>query len=265
VADQSIRFDNGAAYERYMGIWSQLVAESFLDWLAPKLGLRWLDVGCGNGAFTEMIVTRCAPSSVAGIDPSEGQLTFARTRPALREVELRQADAMALPHADNTFDVAVMPLVIFFVPDPVKGVAEMKRVVSPAGIVSAYTWDMVGGGFPYEALHEEMRAMSAPPPTEPSRDASRIDVMLELWGNAGFESIETRAITVQRTFNNFEDYWATILGGPSVSGKLAAMTPADVASLKDRMHARLPIDSDGRITYSARANAIKGRVMGDAM
>jgi ubiquinone/menaquinone biosynthesis C-methylase UbiE len=75
-----IRFDDGAAYERYMGKWSQLAGEIFLDWLAPKPGLRWLDVGCGNGAFTEMLVERCAPASVQGIDPSEGQLAFARTR-----------------------------------------------------------------------------------------------------------------------------------------------------------------------------------------
>src|ERR1700685_1246301 len=76
-----IRFGDGAAYERYMGKWSQLAGEIFLDWLAPKPGLRWLDVGCGNGAFTEMLVERCAPVSVQGIDPSEGQLAFARTRP----------------------------------------------------------------------------------------------------------------------------------------------------------------------------------------
>ena len=75
-----IRFDDGAAYERYMGTWSRLVGEKFLEWLGPQSGLRWLDVGCGNGAFTEMIVERCAPASVDGIDPSEEQLDFARTR-----------------------------------------------------------------------------------------------------------------------------------------------------------------------------------------
>ena len=66
-----IRFTNGAAYERYMGTWSQLAGETFLDWLAPEPGLRWLDVGCGNGAFTEMLVERCAPLSVQGIDPKK--------------------------------------------------------------------------------------------------------------------------------------------------------------------------------------------------
>ena len=61
-----IRFDDGASYERYMGKWSQLAGEAFLDWLNPPAGLQWLDVGCGNGAFTEMLVERCAPVSVQG-------------------------------------------------------------------------------------------------------------------------------------------------------------------------------------------------------
>ena len=82
MTDQ-IRFDDGAAYERYMGVWSRIAGETFLDWLAPEPGLRWLDVGCGNGAFTELIVARCAPAAVDGIDPSEAQLAFARKRPAL--------------------------------------------------------------------------------------------------------------------------------------------------------------------------------------
>jgi len=58
----SLRFDDGAAYEQMMGVWSRLVGEVFLDWLKPAQGLRWIDVGCGNGAFTELIVSRCAPS-----------------------------------------------------------------------------------------------------------------------------------------------------------------------------------------------------------
>ena len=104
-----------------MGKWSQLAGETFLDWLSPDTGLRWLDVGCVNGAFTEMLVERCAPASAMGIDPSEGQLAYARTRPASRVAEFRRGDAMLLPFPDDTFDAAVMPLVIFFVPEPAKG------------------------------------------------------------------------------------------------------------------------------------------------
>ena len=255
-----IRFNDGAAYERYMGKWSQLAGEAFLDWLAPKPSLRWLDVGCGNGAFTEMLVERCAPVSVQGIDPSEEQLAYARARPTLRAAQFHQGDAMALPFPGDTFDAAVMPLVIFFVPEPAKGVAEMVRVVCPGGIVAAYAWEMFDGGFPYEALHAEMRGLGIAVPMPPSPEASRTDAMRDLWADAGLDAVETREITVQRTFADFEDYWAIILGGPSVSSTLAEMTSGDLALLKARMRARLPADATGRITYSARANAVKGRV-----
>ena len=257
---QQIRFNDGAAYERYMGTWSRLAGDAFLDWLASAPGLRWLDVGCGNGAFTEMIVERCTPASVHGIDPSEGQLAFARTRPGLAGVQFRLGDAMAQPFPDDTFDVAVMPLVIFFVPNPALGVAEMARVVRPGGTVSAYAWDLPGGGFPYEALLNEMRGMGLVVPTPPSPDASGVDAIRGLWQDAGLEAIETREVTVRRTFADFDDYWTTIFMAPSVGGTLAAMTTTEATVLKERMLAHLPADAGGRITYGARANAVKGRV-----
>ena len=89
-----IRFDDGAAYERFMGLWSQRVGQAFLDWLSPPAGGQWLDVGC---AFTELLVAECAPDSVDGIDPSEGQLAYARARPALQAATFQAGDAMALP------------------------------------------------------------------------------------------------------------------------------------------------------------------------
>lgn len=259
MSDQ-IRFDDGAAYERYMGEWSRLAGETFLDWLAPKSSLRWLDVGCGNGAFTEMIVERCAPVSVHGVDPSEGQLAYARTRPSARVAQFRQGDAMSLPFPGDAFDAAVMPLVIFFVPDPAKGVAEMARVVCTGGVVTAYAWDVEGGGFPYGTLHDEMRGLGVAVPTPPSPEASRIDAMRDLWTGAGLESVETREISVRRTFNDFDDYWTTVHGGPSVGRQLATMASDELALLKARMRALLPSDADGSITYGARANAVKGRV-----
>jgi ubiquinone/menaquinone biosynthesis C-methylase UbiE len=243
-----------------MGKWSQLVGETFLEWLAPTPGLRWLDVGCGNGAFTEMIVERCAPLSVVGIDPSEGQLAFARTRPALHLAEFRQGDAMALPLAGDSCDVAVMPLVIFFVPTPAKGVAEMARVVRSGGSVTAYSWDMQGGGFPYAVLQAEMREMGAAVPTAPSPEASRIDVMQDLWTSSRLADVETRAITVERTFASFDEFWTVVQRGPSVGPSFSAMSPDGLARLNARMRTLLPADAAGRITYSATANAVQGRV-----
>jgi SAM-dependent methyltransferase len=257
---EQIRFDDGAAYERYMGVWSRLAGKIFLEWLNPQSDLRWLDVGCGNGAFTEMIVSGCAPASVQGIDPSREQLDYARGRHWSGDVQFRQADAMALPFQDHTFDVAVMALVIFFVPDPAKGVGEMARVVCPGGVVSAYAWDMAGNGFPYESLRAEMHEFGIEVPTPPSPDSSSAPALQSLWAGAGLELIETCSIPVQRVFADIEDYWITVQGGPSVSKRLAAMSPRDRARLKDRMQERLAIDRSGRITCSARANAVMGRV-----
>ncbi|HYP01502.1 MAG TPA: hypothetical protein VER76_15035, partial [Pyrinomonadaceae bacterium] len=120
--------------------------------------------------------------------------------------------------------------------------------------------DMEGGGFPYEALQAEMRGLGVAVPTPPSPGASRIDAMRDLWTGAGLDGVETREITVERTFADFEDYWTTIIGGPSVGAQLKAMASEQLALLQARMRAQLPADANGRITYSARANAVKGRV-----
>src|SRR5262245_340712 len=101
MPEHQFRFEDGAGYERMMGKWSRLAGDVFLDWLSPARGLRWIDVGCGNGAFTELIVERCAPAAVKGVDPSPAQLAFARTRPAARLAHFQQGDAMALPSADD--------------------------------------------------------------------------------------------------------------------------------------------------------------------
>jgi len=259
-----IRFEDGAAYDRYMGEWSRLVGASFLDWLAPQSGLEWLDVGCGTGAFTAMIAERCAPAMINGIDPSEAQLAIAQTRFPSTVARFERGDAMALPFADDTMDAAVMPLVIFFVPDPAVGVAEMARVVRPGGIVAAYAWDVTSDGFPYAAVQEELRARGVDIGRERSPDASRLDRMEELWTGAGLDDVATRAITVRRSFAGFDEYWNVILGGPKAGKQLQALSDEDRARFQARLRERLGVSDDhASFSVSGRANAVRGRVTGD--
>jgi ubiquinone/menaquinone biosynthesis C-methylase UbiE len=56
------------------GIWTRAAGGRFLDWVSPRDGLAWLDIGCGTGAFTELLSERCAPLALHGIDPSDAQL-----------------------------------------------------------------------------------------------------------------------------------------------------------------------------------------------
>ncbi|MEQ1771516.1 MAG: methyltransferase domain-containing protein [Devosia sp.] len=257
-SDQPIRFEDGAAYEIFMGVWSREVGESFLDWLRPERGKSWLDVGCGNGAFTQLIVDRCAPSAVLGIDPSQGQITFAKTRgasPARFEV----GDAMELPAADDSVDVAVSALVIFFMPDAARGVREMARVVRPGGIVATYAWDLMGGGFPHDALQVELRAVGHPPRSAPHPEAAQLDELARLWRDAGLADVETREITVSRQYDSYDAYWDTAVKSGGIGPTVAALTPAEREDLKRRVGERLAATASGPIAVSARANAVRGR------
>ena len=148
MAEAHKLFTDGEAYERLMGRWSRLVGEKFLDWLALSGGLICLDVGCGNGAFTDVLVAWCGPAAVTALDPSEEQIAHARQRTTAKVTEFQVGDAQALPFAPNSFDAAIMALVISFLPDPAKAVAEMARVVRPGGWVATYMWDIPGGGVP---------------------------------------------------------------------------------------------------------------------
>jgi len=259
VEPKQINFDDGAAYEQMMGVWSRLAGEIFLDWLKPPLGLRWIDIGCGNGAFTELLFDRCDPTEVQGIDPAEGQLAFARSRPALRMAEFRLGDAMMLPFHAARFDAAIMALVIVFVPDPAQGIREMVRVVGPGGIVATYVWDMAGDGFPLDPIVGEMSAMGLVLPRPPRVDVSRLEALRDLWTAAGLEAVETREITVTRAFADFDDFWMTSSKSPMLAPTLAAMGPGHVETLRARLRSRLSADSGGLITCGARAHAVKGR------
>jgi SAM-dependent methyltransferase len=260
MLEAQIRYTDGAAYERTIGEWSRLAGERFLDWLAPSPALSWIDVGCGNGSFTELIVERCHPRAVVGVDPAEPQLAYARSRPAGRTAAFSLGNAMGLAFPDESFDAAVMALVIFFVPDPSRGVAEMRRVVRPGGIVAAYAWDMANGGFPFNAIQAEMRGLGIPPMYPPVHEVSRLEAMEYVWRAAGLAHVETHQFAVRRTYDDFEDFWARSCQTASVAPRLAAMSAPDVHTLKARLQARSLADAAGHITVSARVTAAKGRV-----
>lgn len=258
MSDDSIRFDDGASYELMMGRWSVLAGARFLDWIGVADGARWIDVGCGNGAFTELLVERCRPSSVQAFDTSAAQLDYARTRlPAGAPVTWTLGNAMRLPVADAAADVAVMALVLFFVPEPAVGVSEMCRAVRPGGVVAAYHWDVLGGGFPLADIAAGMTELGVQPRVPPSVAASTLDASTSLWRGAGLQQVRTCQISVERRFDSFDDYWNCAAPSNTLRPMFEAMTTEQRELLQANVRRRLRA-GDGPLTVGARANAVCG-------
>ena len=260
MSEQPIKFDDGEAYEHGMGIYSRLVGTEFLDWLAPAPALRWVDVGCGNGAFTELLLQRAAPTEVEAVDPSEGQLAYARNRAGTAGAVYRQGDAMALPFDDARFDAAVMALVLFFVPEPARGIAEMMRVVRPGGLVSAYLWDVPCGGLPIEPIRVALREIGIEPASPPSAVVSAMPALRAAFTDAGFVDVDTRKIVVERPFSDFDAYWRAGLALGSLGERMAALPGSTIDEVRARTRKHLRVDATGMVRATGTANAIKGIV-----
>ena len=261
VQPQQYNFNDGAAYERFMAPWSRSAGALFMDWLGQNPGLTWADIGCGNGAFSRLILDKAAPSSVSAIDPSDGQVAFAKKSVTDRRVSFSVGDAMALPFADGQFDVGVMALVLFFVPDAPKGAAEMARVTKRGGTVASYTWDITRGGSPTRHVGEECEALGKPAMLPPSASVSRFETLTALWTEIGVGAVETRELVVERTFANFDDYWTCMVASSPTSGS-RNLSEAETVELRRRLQAKLPTSASGAITVHAWATAIKGTKLG---
>ncbi len=254
-------WQSGSSYEYFMGRWSRLVAEAFLDWVAPASGLRWLDVGCGSGALSQAIVSKCDPDQLIAIDRSEGFVSTTRDRLGARAM-CKVGDALSLPVDDASMDMAVSGLVLNFIPVPDAAVAEMQRVTTPGGMVAVYVWDYSGRmeflNHFWDAaieldpgaadLHEKRRF--------PGFNAERISGLMS---GAGFAGVKTGAIEITTRFADFDDYWKPFLGGQGPAPTyVSTLPPAERDALRDALMARLPVKADGSIPLSARAWAVKG-------
>jgi SAM-dependent methyltransferase len=253
-------WERGSPYERYVGRWSRRIAPLFLSWLNIPDGRRWLDVGCGTGALCAAIVDRCSPSSVTGLEPSEGFLKTAKENLAGRAA-FRQGTATAIPLADASADVVVSGLVLNFVPDQRAALLEMARVAGMGGTIAAYVWDYAG--------KMELMRYFWDVAIELDRDAAKLDegvrfpmcrpeALDTLFAGAGLEEIDVTAIDIPTMFANFDDYWQPFLGGQGPAPAYAmSLDETARARLRDGIRARLPTAANGSISLTARAWAVR--------
>lgn len=260
TAGYSFDFDDSAAYERAMGRWSRAVAPVFLRWLAPPANARWLDVGCGTGILAHTLLELCSPAAVVGIDPSAAQVAQASRGPAAGRASFEVGDACALPFPDASFDFVASALVLNFIPDRPRALAEMRRVARSGGAVAAYVWDFTEELSPSGPLRRAMRRFGAQVPPIPGTADSRLDAIQALFAQAGLERIETRIIDVCLAYEDFEDFWKaqTPTYAPT-TGIIASLSEGNRTRLKRAVREQLPAAPEGAIEYFARANAVKAR------
>jgi SAM-dependent methyltransferase len=254
-------WQRGDGYERYMGRWSRQLAPLFLRWLAAEPGRRWLDVGCGTGALSAAILDEGAPTSITGVDPSEGFLATAQSRLGER-VAWHRAAAADLPLPDGSVDVVVSGLVLNFVPDVSAALREMVRVTADGGLVGACVWDYAGKmdliRFYWQAVVELDATVQGQGERFPLCEPAALTTAFT---GAGLHGVEVSAIELPMRFADFDDYWQPFLGGQGPAPAHAmSLGEATRNRLRELLRQRLPVQSDGTIQLAARAWAVRGTV-----
>ena len=138
-------FAASAGYERFMGRWSRLLAPPFIAFAGVKNGDRVLDVGTGTGSVAAAVEASMPASEIVGIDPSQAFIAYAQKNAKSARARFEVGDAQALKFKDASFDQTLALLVMNFIPDHNKAIAEMRRVTRPQGTVSACVWDYDAG------------------------------------------------------------------------------------------------------------------------
>jgi SAM-dependent methyltransferase len=245
-----------------VGRWSRRVATEFLQWLKVLNSKQWLDVGCGTGALTRGILEGANPARVVGMDRSAGFVEYAKAHANDPRAEFRVADAQSLETERGAYDAVVSGLVLNFVPDPPRMVAEMARACRLSGRVALYVWDYAGE---MQLLRYFWDAAAALDPAARELDEGvRFPIAnpRRLWNlflDAGLNDVTTRAIDVPTSFRDFDDYWTPFLGGQGPAPGYAMSLGEDSRrALREYLRAHLPTQPDGSIQLTARAWAVKG-------
>ena len=227
------------AYLRFMGRYSEPLADEFVELVGVRRGQRALDVGCGPGVLTARLVAACGVDQVCAVDPSASFVDAARAR--LPGLDVRLAAAEELPFDGDSFDAALAQLVVHFMADPVAGLGEMGRVTQPGGPVAASVWDHAGGTGPLSPFWEAARQVDPMAPDEDALAGSREGHLAELAHQAGLADVTATTLSVRVGFSSFEEWWAPYLLGVGTAGSYAAtLDQAHLSAIEDRCRALLP-------------------------
>lgn len=255
-------FSASDGYEQFMGRWSRLLVPGYITFAGVKNGDRVLDVGTGTGSLASALEASMTSSEIVGVDPSEGFISYAQKNAKSKRAHFEVGDAQALRYKDASFDNTLSLLVLNFVPDHIKAIAEMRRVTRPQGVVSACVWDYNAGMEMLRFFWDEAVALD---PAIESKDERHMKLTREgqlgdLWRKAGLVNVQEKPLVIDQAYTAFDDYWGSFLKGAGPGGAYVVSLSEDRRQqLEARMRKRLLGDrQDGAFTLKARAWCVRG-------
>ena len=257
------RWSDGAAYESFVGRWSRLIAPQFVEWLGVPPGSAWVDVGCGTGALTSAILAEAAPRSVLAIDPSADFIGHARAVVHDDRARFAIATADAVPLDASIADAVVAGLVLNFVPDVPRALAEMRRVATAGARLGAYVWDYAAGMEPIRRYFDA--AIEVDPAARDADEGRSFPIcqpepLRAAFAAAGIGDVEVRAIDAPAVFSSFDEFWTPFLTGVGVASRYnVGLAESTRVAIRERLRTTLPTDEDGSIRLGVRAWAVRGR------
>jgi ubiquinone/menaquinone biosynthesis C-methylase UbiE len=257
-------WSSGDSYELYMGRWSRRIAERFLDLVAAEPGLDWVEVGCGTGALSAAILRRADPARLTAVEPSAPFLASAQAANPDARASFVAGDAQALPVPDASADILTLGLVLNFIPDRTRALAEMRRVLRPGGRLAFYVWDYPGGGVGFIRAFWTA-AVAFDPAVAELTETGRFpfctpEGLTEMVRAAGFKDVTVTAIVDEARFPDFADFWRPFtLGAGPAPGYCASLPEEARERLRQQLEMDLPTGPDGAITLPLRAWAVLAR------
>jgi SAM-dependent methyltransferase len=243
-------------YDRWMGRYTRTLAPRLADAAGVAAGMRVLDVGCGPGGLTDVLVARVGERNVAAIDPAAQFAEACGERHPAADVRVGVAEE--LPWDDGAFDAALASLVIAFMRDPDRGVREMARVTRPGGTVAACMWDVAGGGMTMlSTFWRAVRDIDPDTVGERSLPGVAEGDLGERFRRAGLQDVVEGSLEATADYTGFDDFWEpfTFALGPA-GAYLASVSPDRQAQLRDALRAATP--PDGPFSLAARAWYARG-------
>jgi SAM-dependent methyltransferase len=255
-------------YERLMGRWSRRLAEPFLDFVNAPPASRVLDVGCGTGSLADAWAQRGPRGEFFGVDIAPVYVERARHRLADARATFDVQDACALDLPDDSFDCAVSLLVLHFVPDATRAIAEMARVTRAGGIAAAAVWDVRGGFVANRIFFDTAAALDADAVERRARNytrpMTRPGELARAWRQAGLRDVVETTLVTRMDYTSFDDYWTPFAGRDGPHAEYVA-TLDGVRRERFREAVRLAYldgEDDGPRSFAALAFSVKGTVPG---